>query len=326
MENTDIIHIKEGLTENYASAMHDYFGGVFENNSYYFKQGRTEINMITYPILPEFEIVTANAISQKTLVIDRIPDKEPDLIHLTFFKEGEPLRDGHDAFVKAAVDSPKGVFMHNGLFPLKTTFHANTRYRSISFKFTKSAFLKILPEAEGLFHRLFGHKDPMAYHLLMNPEQESVLNHIYKFKKADFGRIPLVVSRSLELFTLFFKSIEESATKEELNGLHIDDYRRLLDVKEKLLSSFNQRISIENIASEFAVSVSKLKRDFKTMYNCSIYQFYTSAKMDEAYRLLKTGNYSVMDVGYEMGYQNLSKFSQMFKKVKGIFPREVISV
>jgi YesN/AraC family two-component response regulator len=31
-----------------------------------------------------------------------------------------------------------------------------------------------------------------------------------------------------------------------------------------------------------------------------------------------------MEVGYDLGYQNLSKFSEMFKKVKGIPPSEVI--
>ncbi|MCG8581409.1 MAG: helix-turn-helix domain-containing protein [Bacteroidales bacterium] len=48
--------------------------------------------------------------------------------------------------------------------------------------------------------------------------------------------------------------------------------------------------------------------------------------MDEAYRRLKTGQYSVTEVGYDMGYNSLSKFSEMFKKVKGINPKEVIPV
>ena len=114
--------------------------------------------------------------------------------------------------------------------------------------------------------------------------------------------------------------------KDELNGLHIDDYERLLKIKERLLMSFEQKISIEELANDFGVSLSKLKRDFKTLFDTSVYQFYTQAKMDEAYRRLKTGEFSVSEVGYDLGYQNISKFSQMFKKVKGINPKEVVAV
>ena len=52
--------------------------------------------------------------------------------------------------------------------------------------------------------------------------------------------------------------------------------------------------------------------------------FYNQARMDEAYRRLKSGRYSVSEVGYDMGYSSLSKFSSMFKKLKGILPNEVV--
>jgi len=48
--------------------------------------------------------------------------------------------------------------------------------------------------------------------------------------------------------------------------------------------------------------------------------------MDEAFRRLRSGDFSDMEVGYDLGYQNLSKFSKMFKKVKGISPCEVIKL
>ena len=97
-------------------------------------------------------------------------------------------------------------------------------------------------------------------------------------------------------------------------------------LKERLTSNLEEKFTIESLAEDFGVSSSKLKRDFKQLYDTSIYHFHTLAKMDEAFRRLKTGEYSVSEVGYDMGYQNLSKFSEMFKKIKGISPKEVIKL
>ncbi len=98
----------------------------------------------------------------------------------------------------------------------------------------------------------------------------------------------------------------------------------LMRIKKHLLDSLTDTINVEAIAEEFAISVSKLNRDFKALFDMTIYKFYTHAKMDEAYRRLQSGQYSVTEVGYDLGYNSLSKFSEMFKKVKGINPKEVV--
>ncbi|MBR8534094.1 helix-turn-helix transcriptional regulator [Carboxylicivirga sediminis] len=123
--------------------------------------------------------------------------------------------------------------------------------------------------------------------------------------------------------------IEEGSVFNYINAVsaalnHPYENNRLLLIKKEIETQIESKISIEELASQFAISVSKLQRDFKTLFNSSVYQFFTHAKMDEAYRRLKTGRYSVMEVGYDLGYSNLSKFSQMFKKIKGVSPKDVI--
>lgn len=110
----------------------------------------------------------------------------------------------------------------------------------------------------------------------------------------------------------------------QLNGLHADDYHRLQRIRKKIQSSLEEGIKPEALAEEFGINVSKLKRDFKPLFDSSVYQFFTHCRMDEAYRRLKTGEFSVMEVGYDLGYSNLSKFSEMFKKVKGVSPKDIV--
>ncbi|MBI9063022.1 MAG: helix-turn-helix transcriptional regulator [Marinilabiliaceae bacterium] len=121
-------------------------------------------------------------------------------------------------------------------------------------------------------------------------------------------------------------ALKKLIADKSLNGLHVEDFKRLNSVKKKLISCFDQKITIESLAEEFGVSASKLKRDFKQLFDTTIYQFYALAKMDEAFQRLKSGQYTVTEVGYDLGYQNLSKFAEMFRKVKGISPKEVIKL
>lgn len=328
MDNRDIttLRIKEGQSKNYIEALMEAFGGKITGNTYEFNQGRTNIRMTSYPILPEFEIATTVATHHQAVIVERESDNDPNLVHINLIRKGSLTRDYNGKETHLEAGAIKGVFIYNGLFPMTIKHPAGTTLETINYNITKTALLRLLPEAEETFDSLFGSKEPVAYHTNLPVEFETFVEDIFHFKKSEFGRIPLVVSRGLELFTLLMKNVKKMVDKDELHGLHNDDYKRLLRIKEQLTSSFDQRISVENLANEFGISVSKLKRDFKTLFDTSVYQFYTHAKMDEAYRLLQTGEYSVMEVGYDLGYTNLSKFSQMFKKVKGINPKEVLPV
>ncbi|WP_321367947.1 AraC family transcriptional regulator [uncultured Draconibacterium sp.] len=320
------LKIKEGETKSYFNALEECFGGEVSGNVYEVNRGRTRIRLTSYSIIPGFEISTTSATHYTPVIIDRESDDNPDLIHLNVIKEGQLTRDYDSMEKRTEADSSKGIFIYNGLFPMRITHPPNALLESVSFKISKNALQVLLPEATTIFEALFGSNDPVAYHTHLPVELNTLVEDIFHFKKNEFGSKPLVIARSLELFTLMLRSIRKLVDKDELNGLHIDDYQRLLNIKDQLLSSFDQRVSVEGLASEFGISVSKLKRDFKTLFNTSVYQFYTHARMDEAYRRLRSGKYSVMEVGYDLGYQNLSKFSSMFKKVKGINPKDVMPV
>jgi len=325
--NTDktLLHIKEGPASNYFEALHLKFGGEIDERSYQVNNVATKFWITSYMIAPSLELVVFEGSHNKVIEIDRLPDDDPDYIHFNLFKKGQFTQTYSNQNLNIEAGTTKGAFVYNGMFPLKAEMPANDIFKSVSFKFSKATLEALMPEALDTYDELFGAKEPIAYHMQLPREIERLTDDIFYFREEEFGNQTLVMARGLEAFTSLMLLAKKQVDTHDLRGLHIDDYQRLLDIKDKLLVSFDQKISLEGIANEFGLSVSKLKRDFKTLFDCSIYQFYTHAKMDEAFRLLKTGNYSVMEVGYDLGYQNLSKFSEMFRKVKGISPKEVMS-
>ena len=319
------IKLKEGSATNYFEALLRTFGGEVKNNAYTYKEGRTDINLSLYKISDLFELVINNSTHYETLVAERKPDNDPDFVHFHIVKEGGVNQSYDNKSMRVEAGSPKGVFMYNGLFPIVAEYQPDVVHRAVTFRVKRQYFEDLMPEALPIFNQLFGDK-AVAYHFPTVPELERLTEDIFKIDRTTFGNRQIICARGIESFVTLIRYVKQLYDKEELNGLHVDDYNRLQKIKDKLLMSFEEGINIELLAQEFGISVSKLNRDFKTLFNYSIYKFFTHAKMDEAFRQLKTGNFSVMEVGYSLGYQNISTFSEMFKKIKGIYPKDVISL
>ena len=321
-----VFNIKEGGAQNYINAYHSVLPGKTEGNTYLYEKGVTKMELNYYTILPDFEILVGEAYSNKTLVGQRTPDDNPDRIHINMVKSGQVSHNFDRQEKTLDSNSSVRVFMYNGQFPMEASIMANIQYQSIAFKFTKNAFARLMPEGKEIINELFPSHRPISYHTYLPPEMESLIEDIFMYKNVDIGRDPLTMARGLEVFALLIKTVKRMINMDELHGLHKEDYQRLMKIRDMLLANFSQKIVVEQIAHDFGISISKLKRDFKTLFDSSVYQYYTQAKMTEAYRRLQTGDYSVMEVAFDLGYDNQSKFSQMFKKTVGINPSEVLTV
>jgi AraC-like DNA-binding protein len=72
------------------------------------------------------------------------------------------------------------------------------------------------------------------------------------------------------------------------------------------------------------ISATKLKRDFKEVYGQPPFEYYQRVRMNKARELLMSGEYTVKEVGYALGYANLSNFAYAFKKEFSVLPSEII--
>ena len=326
MKESSSIHIKlkEGGAANYLDAVSKQFSGKQSDNHLVVEQGTSKLQFSYYSFIEEFDLILSQINYHKEIVVEREPDERPDYYHFNMINQGQIKQNYQDSLQYTEAGSSNGVFIYNGLFPFTSMFPERGNIQSMGYKFSRKALSKLMPEAVALLDTLFGDGEGKAYHTAINSELAKMLNELFFYENSGYGRIPLVMARGLEMLPALMKTLQKQLDKDELNGLHIDDYKRLLEIKDYLLSHLEDKVNIEEVAEKFAISLSKLKRDFKTLYDTTVYSFYTQAKMDEAYRRLRSGQYTVTEVGYDLGYQNVSKFSLMFKKVKGISPKEVI--
>ncbi|WP_430815924.1 helix-turn-helix domain-containing protein [Carboxylicivirga sp. RSCT41] len=320
--NSIQITIQEGISKNYINGFKDAFGGTIDDNSLEVNTGPVKLNMAFYNI-EGVEFMFTELYSLKPLIITREPDKDPELLHLNIIKEGHFAHKYKDELTQMKAGSLRGVFLYNGLFPIEVELPAKTTIKWMGFKFNTQNLGEIYDDLPKLFDKLFEEKVGLGYHTSLSAENERLLSDLFSFKDLPNGKVPLISARALEIFTNMGLHFNKEVEKDELSGLHVQDYQIISDVKTKILSNLEQSFTIDELSKEFGVSHTKLKQDFKHLFGNSIYQFYNHARMDEAYRRLKTGQFSVSEVGYDLGYSSLSKFSSMFKKIKGVLPTQV---
>lgn len=81
------------------------------------------------------------------------------------------------------------------------------------------------------------------------------------------------------------------------------------------------KISLDDIASEFYLSKYHISREFKKYTGCTIYRFATQKRLIYAKELIRQG-YSINEVCSLCGFGDYSSFLKAFKKEYGITPRD----
>jgi transcriptional regulator GlxA family with amidase domain len=139
------------------------------------------------------------------------------------------------------------------------------------------------------------------------------------------------VDETFKLFFLRVKSEElicrllmelEKRNGDRLYDLNVHDIQTLYGLKEQILGHLDKPPVIKELAISAAMSPTKLKRLFKQIFGKSIFNYYQEFRMKEAALLLEKNNMSVSEVGYTLGFINLSHFAKVFEEHIGVKPKK----
>lgn len=106
------------------------------------------------------------------------------------------------------------------------------------------------------------------------------------------------------------------------SSMHIYDVKAIYVVKSRLQSAWSEPPNISLLAKEAGMSEPKLRKRFKQTFGRGVFEFYQAVRMQEAARLLKEQRLTVSEVGYQLGFTNLSHFSRVFEQHIGLKPKK----
>ena len=93
-------------------------------------------------------------------------------------------------------------------------------------------------------------------------------------------------------------------------------------VHDYLVNHLADRFTIEELAKQFLMNTTTLKKAFKAVYGMSIAAHMKEHRMDLAAKLLLRTGDSVAQIAQAVGYGSQSRFTMAFKESRGVVPTE----
>jgi AraC-like DNA-binding protein len=197
---------------------------------------------------------------------------------------------------------------------------------------TNMATINIEVHADYL-KEIFASEEPLVLQSLLDNDQPLLFEEIVSpsLQKIADEIITTTLDKGFELFYFRIKAEEmicrlllefKKRNDTHLYALNSLDVHTIYKLKNQMLNNLGTPPVIKELAINASMSVSKLKRLFKQIFGTSIFNYYQQFRMQEAARLLKEEKTTVSEVGYQLGFTNLSHFSKVFKQHIGMKPKQ----
>ncbi|WP_339901412.1 helix-turn-helix domain-containing protein [uncultured Cyclobacterium sp.] len=96
--------------------------------------------------------------------------------------------------------------------------------------------------------------------------------------------------------------------------------REVLKAQEHIEKHFNEKLAIDKLCNELAISRRTFERRFKKATANTIVEYYQRVKVEAAKRALETGRKNINEVMYEVGYNDPKAFRDVFRKITDMTP------
>ncbi len=138
------------------------------------------------------------------------------------------------------------------------------------------------------------------------------------FKEAELLSVIANLFKKQQQRTAYFSKLLELKTakkSEEIRSVEVNFVKQIQECAlEKVV------YTTEELAQKLAMSRSKLNKKINTLTGMSIANYIKHIKMEKAKELLKNTNLQVNEIAYQIGYEEASLFTKVFKKTTGQTP------
>ncbi len=226
--------------------------------------------------------------------------------------DGSLVNTGHNLIKSVSLSSHEvdaSTFI-NQLMPLRVVifmFHRSwgilNLFEDVSLHAKKaSRFSNTIPA------RAFAHFDLMSFELV-----NEMLN--LDPKRPNF--IQLQEGYSCQLASLFFDNLKKADVG--FDKRVPEEEMRIIELTEMLEQNLSEMLTLPKAAEACLMSRSKFASMFNAIFQKNFGVYFLEKKMAKAKELIEKG-FSITDVGYQIGYNNIGHFAKTFKDHFGVLP------
>ena len=263
---------------------------------------------------------------KEDFIIKRNPAVEPsDLLSIFFYNNEQSLdleyNEEQPVKFSLKIESAVQVTTHDLSSVIRFPANTETHYAVVGITSSKLKSLLRIEKPNQVLQTITTPSASFLYFEGMMPEALQILKNIAAINlHDDLSNFLIRIKVQELLYHLFHKlSTRENTSQKTINSA---DGEKLIAVRDIILEDIGKRPLLRDLADKVGMSETKLKVLFKQTFGDSIYNYYQKIRMEEAAFLLKQAGYSVSEVGYQLGFSNLSHFSRLFQRHYGSTPKK----
>ncbi|MDD2438477.1 MAG: AraC family transcriptional regulator [Massilibacteroides sp.] len=252
---------------------------------------------------------------------------EAKLIPIMFYSQDIPFEQNIDEHKRLV-----GYHTSNGIFMPSSQIQSNWLVPSgnwgyqVTLTIEKDWFLKTIATSPFIYlNQLFNSDKSFYLFETLTSTMKQIICNINDLVNSDEKLQNLkLLQYAIELLNLFLCKVEQRTIIQDISGIHSSDIEAVFLIRKQILENLISIPSLKQLSIEAGMSISKLQKCFQQVFGKSISQYALSEKMNLARQKLDTKKYSVSEVGYQIGYSNLSHFSIAFKNEFGVNPKSYL--
>jgi AraC-like DNA-binding protein len=244
-----------------------------------------------------------------------------EVLTMKFDGRRMPVRSKKDMW-KSLFTTGKGYEVEFGTsnFFTEVTIPPNEEIIFIVIVTTRQTLLNLLQlKKEGSeIENAIRNNPSFIFHEGMTGEMEQTLKRISLINETTKLSALLYQTRAQELIYFLFTKV--FSRKEGISlSVNQEDVKKIYQVRANMLADLSTPPQLSDLARDIGMSPTKMKQLFRQIFGDSIYNYFQAERMNEAAQLLR--DYSVSQVGYRIGFSNLSHFTRLFERHHQMKPK-----
>ena len=280
---------------------------------------RIKINHKMHIFIRNYELKTEMRVIRDSVENDK------NLIIIAFhniFKSNNDSLNNTSGILTSTTNLPSALISSVGL-DKEVIIPANVKTSSVVIA-VYADYLKELLDAEG---------NNFLIQTIVSGDQTYLFEEIISPQIQDLAAEIVTATIPEQLHGLYFRAKAEQLiylllvellkrNKSSVGMINTADIKTIYRVRDKMLENMDEPPKLEDMVLSSGMSKSKLQILFKQVFGNSIYNYYQSFRMRQAADMIREEKMSVSEVGYRMGFSNLSHFTRMFERHIGVKPKK----
>ena len=243
-----------------------------------------------------------------------------DFLELSFLIEGEQIIKIDGINRDLIYESQECYLLYLSKVQGSISYHKRKRLKEIKIRMNTDFIRRHKIDKEyNILEKYAVQKSQNNFLKPLCSKTQNILSEILTDKRNGLLKRLFLESKALELITL---RLDNSLSLPPVTTTPVDNLvKKLYQVQHMISSDLSTQYSIQQISRQIGLNDFVLKKEFKSLFGKTIFEYASELRMNKAKQLLHHSKKPIYEISELVGYKNSTHFTAAFKKIEGLTPK-----